>query len=138
MSAPWIKLGVLQKTLSRRKLLSRNWLKAKRKFAKEHEHVADFRRDLFFKLGILLTQDYDALISEDLDVEGLVQRGETGTRRRRLYDSTFSELRRCLEWLFLRRGRAVLAFPANNTSHECFQYGKINQNLTMEDRAFRC
>jgi len=94
------RIRVLQRSLSRKRFLSKNWLKTKIRLAKQHEHVRDFRRDLFFKLGFLLAQEYDLLVLEDLDTEGLIQKGVTRTRRMRLYDSSFSELRRCLEWVF--------------------------------------
>jgi putative transposase len=78
------------------------------------------------------------LVLEDLDVQGLIQKGETGKRRMRLYDSSFSELRRILEWEFVKRGKLVLPLPAYSTSRECFQCGEINRNLTLEDRVFHC
>jgi len=70
------RIRVLQRTLSRKRFLSKNWLKTKTKLAKEHEHLKDFRRDLFFKLGALLSQEYDVLVLEDLDVQGLIQKSE--------------------------------------------------------------
>ena len=96
MSAPLERIRMLRRALSRRRFLSKNWLKAKRRPAKQHERVKDFRRDLFFKLGAQLSQEYDLLVLEDLDVRGLVQKGVTKKRRMRLYDSSFSELRRIL------------------------------------------
>jgi putative transposase len=48
------RIRLLQRRLSRKRFLSNNWLKARMKLAKEHEHLKDFRRDLFFKLGALL------------------------------------------------------------------------------------
>jgi len=83
------RIRTIQRTLSRKRFLSKNWLKAKIRLAKQHEHVKDFRRDLFFKLGALLSQEYDVLVLEDLDTEGLIQKGVTRTRRMRLYDSSF-------------------------------------------------
>jgi len=127
------RIRVLQRSLSRKRFLSKNWLKAKRRLAKEHECVKDFRRDLFFKLGALLTQEYDVLVLEDLNVRGLVQKGETGKRRLRLYDSSFSELRAVLEWEFRKRGKLVLPVPAYDTSRKCFKCGRINQNLTLKE-----
>jgi len=132
------RVRVLQRTLSRKRFLSNNWLKAERRLAKEHEHVGDFRRELFFKLGVLLAQEYDVLVLEDLNVEGLVQKGETKKRRMRLYDSSFSELKRILEWQFLKRGKLALTVPSYNTSRECFKCGEINENLTVKDRVFHC
>jgi putative transposase len=94
---------------------------------------------LFFKLGALLAEEYDVLVLEDLNVQGLIQRGETKKRRRlRLYDSSFSELRAVLEWGFRKRGKLVLPLTAYSTSRECFRCGGINQSLTLEDRVFLC
>jgi len=132
------RIRLLQRRLSRKKFLSNNWLKAKRRLAKQYEHVKNLRRDLFFKLGVLLAQEYDVLVLEDLNVQGLIQKGVTRTRRMRLYDSSFSELRAVLEWEFRKRGKLVLPVPAYNTSRECFLCGRINQDLTLEDRVFHC
>jgi len=38
----------------------------------------------------------------------------------------------------VKRGNLVLPVPAYNTSRECFLCGGINQDLTLEDRVFRC
>jgi len=132
------RIRLLQRRLSRKKFLSNNWLKAKRKLAKQYEHVKNLRRDLFFKLGVLLSQKYDVLVLEDLNVQGLIQKGVTKTRRMRLYDSSFSELRAVLKWQFRKREKLVLPVPAYNTSRECFLCGEINQDLTLEDRVFLC
>ena len=132
------RIRVLQRTLSRKRFLSKNWLKTKRKLAKEHEHVGDFRRDLFFKLGALLAEEYDVLVLEDLNVQDLIQKGVTKKRRLRLHDSAFSEIRRILEWEFVKRGKTVLAISAYSSSRECFLCGGINQNLSLEDRIFNC
>ena len=134
------RIRLLQRRLSRKKFLSNNWLKAKRRLAKqyEYEHVKDLRRDLFFKLGVLLAQEYDVLVLEDLNVQGLIQSGTKKRGRLRLYDSSFSELRAVLEWEFRKRGKLVLPVPAYNTSRECFLCGGINKGLTLEDRVFHC
>lgn len=118
------RIRLLQKGLSRKKFLSKNWFKAKRRLAKEHEYVKDFRRDLFFKLGALLAREYHLLVLEDLNVLGLIRRGGSGMRRLRLHDCAFSELRRALEWVFRKLGKAVLAVPAYNSSRECSRSGK--------------
>jgi len=132
------KIRMLQRALSRKRFLSKNWLKTKRKLTKEHEHLKDFRRDLFFKLGFLFAEEHECLVLEDLNIGGLIEKGETKKRRLRPYDSSFSELRTTLEWEFVKRGKHVLPIPAYNTFRECFQCGGINQNLTLEDRLFLC
>jgi Transposase and inactivated derivatives len=39
------RIRVLQRSLSRKRFLSKNWLKTKIRLAKQHERVKDFRRD---------------------------------------------------------------------------------------------
>jgi len=127
------RIRTLQRALSRKRFLSKNWFKTKTRLAKEHEHIKDFRCDLFFKLGALLAGEYGLLVLEDLNIQGLIQKGETKKRRLRLHDSSFSELRAVLEWQFRKRGKLVLPVPSYNTSRECFRCGGINQSLTLED-----
>jgi len=115
---------LLQRSLSKKKKLSKNWFKAKRRLAKEHEYVKDFRRDVFFKLSALLAAEYDILVLEDLDVEGLIRKGETGKRRLRLHDSAFSELRRVLEWEFVEQGEPCSLFPPTTLPASASSAGK--------------
>jgi Probable transposase. len=103
LSAPLKESGATENTI-KEKVSFKNWLKTKTRLAKQHERVKDFRRDLFFKLGALLAQEYDLLVLEDLDVQGLIQSGTKKRRRLRLHDSSFSELRAVLEWGFRKRG----------------------------------
>ena len=91
------RIRALQRSLSKKRKLWGNWVKAKRKLAKEYEHVGNFRRDLFFKLGALLEREYDLLVLEDLNVEGLIQKDEAKKRRLLPHDCAFFELRRILE-----------------------------------------
>ncbi|PSN84777.1 hypothetical protein B9Q02_08830 [Candidatus Marsarchaeota G1 archaeon BE_D] len=72
-----------------------------------------------------------------MNVLGLIQ-SETKKRGLRLYNSSFSELRRILEWEFAKQGKTVLLVSAFNSSRECFLCCGINQDLTLEDRVFRC
>ena len=78
------------------------------------------------------------MVLEELNVQDLIQKGENKKRRMRLYDSSFSELRAVLEWEFRKREKLVLPVPAYNSSRECFLCGRINQDLTLEDRVFHC
>ena len=39
------RIRTIQRTLSRKRFLSKNWLKTKRRLAREYERVGDFRRD---------------------------------------------------------------------------------------------
>ena len=69
-----------------------------------------------------------------LNPEGRNQKEEVDEAVRLL----FSELRRILEWEFVKRGKLVLPVPAHNSSSECFLCGGINKGLTLKDRVFHC
>jgi putative transposase len=70
------RIRTLQRALFGKRFLSGNWLKAKTKLSKQHKHVGDFRRGVFFKLGVTLVQGYYVLVLEDLDVWCLIQRAK--------------------------------------------------------------
>ena len=116
--------------------LVKNWFKAKRRLAKEHEHLKDFRRDSLNSGRYL--QGVRPISARGLNVQGLIQKSENKKRRMRLYDSSFSELRAVLEWEFRKREKQVLPVPSYNSSRECFLCGRINKGLTLEDRVFLC
>jgi transposase len=56
------------RTLSRRRLGSSNWHKARRKVARLHARVVDARRDLHHQLSTRLIRENQAVYLEDLDV----------------------------------------------------------------------
>jgi hypothetical protein len=85
------------------------------KLAKEHEHLKNFRRDLFFKLGFLLSKEYDVLILKDFEAQNLIQRGETKRRRLRLHDSSSQILGLC--WSGSPRSVGEHYSPSQRTTH---------------------
>jgi IS605 OrfB family transposase len=60
-----------QRTLSRRRLGSTNWHKARRKVARLHARVVDARRDLHHQLSTRLIRENQVVYLEDLDVAAL-------------------------------------------------------------------
>jgi IS605 OrfB family transposase len=60
-----------QRTLSRRRLGSTNWHKARRKVARLHARVVDARRDLHHQLSTQLIRENQVVYLEDLDVAAL-------------------------------------------------------------------
>ena len=127
----------LQRALSRKVIGSRNWEKTRIRLARAYEHLANFRRDLYYKVGKYLAMNYDVVVMEDIRVNQLV--GKASRRlRMRLHDVGFHELRSIIQWQLTKHGKELrLVYPAL-TSKTCSRCGYINHELTLEDRVFRC
>jgi putative transposase len=66
-------LKKLSKTLSRKRKGSNNWNKARLNLARLHEDITNQRKDFFWKLAHRLTDKYDYLFFEDLNLKGMVK-----------------------------------------------------------------
>jgi putative transposase len=65
------RLGVIQKRVSRRKKGSNRRQKAVKQLGKQHNKVADKRKDFHFKTANYLLSKYDVIAHEELNVKGL-------------------------------------------------------------------
>lgn len=67
------RLRLLQQSLSRKIKGSKNYLKAKVKLAKFHEHIANCRKDFLHKISIQLIKEYDIICTETLQVKNMLK-----------------------------------------------------------------
>jgi putative transposase len=123
-----------QRALSRKVERSKGWYKAKRNVARIHQRVVNQRRDWFFKLAHLLTDKYDLLFFEDLNMKGMV-----ALWGRKVSDLARSEFMNILEWVAKKKGKVVgyvdRYFPSTKLCHVC---GAVNDKLTLADRHWVC
>ena len=91
------------------------------------------RRDWFFKLAHDLTDRYDFLFFEDLNMKGMQR-----LWGRKISDLARSEFMRILEWVAMQKGKIVSYvdrfFPSSKACHVC---GAIKK-LTLADRVWTC
>ena len=124
----------LNKVLSRKKPGSKARKRAKYNLAREHKRIADRRRDWFFKLAHELTDTYDVLIFEGLNLKGMVKMWG-----RKVSDLAFAEFLAILQYVAKCKGCIVhfvdRFFPSSKTCHHCKH---VNQNLELSDRYWRC
>jgi putative transposase len=124
----------LNKALSKKKDGSNNRRMAKRALAREHKRIADKRRDWFFKLAHELTDKYDCLFFEDLNLKGMVR-----LWGRKVSDLAFGEFLTILKYVASLKGCVVhfigRFFPSSKTCSGC---GHINHKLQLSDRRWRC
>lgn len=67
------RLRLLQKSLSHKIKGSKNYLKARTKLAKFHEHIANCRKDYLHKISIFLVKNYDVICTETLQIKNMLK-----------------------------------------------------------------
>jgi putative transposase len=130
------KLKTASKALSRKKQGSKNRLKAKRMLSRLHKKIVDVRIDAIHKFTTDLSQKFDVICLEDLNVKGMTRNKHLS---RRLSDSSFGEIRRQLEYKTKETGGRVLFVPRFYPSSKlCSQCLEKNESLTLADRQWTC
>jgi putative transposase len=128
------RIAKLNRALSRKKRGSGNRKRAKRNLAREHKRIADKRRDWFFKLAHQLTDQYDVLTFEDLNLKGMVKMWG-----RKVSDLAFAEFLNILQYVASLKGCVIhfvdRFYPSSKTCHHC---GHIKADLELKDRYWRC
>lgn len=127
-------LAKAQRILSRKAKGSKAWNRARLNVARIHKRITDKRRDWFFKLAHQLTDEYDYLFFETLNLKGMQR-----IWGRKVSDLAFSDFLLILRWVAKLKGKVVHFidrwFPSTKTCSCC---GYINRNLTLNDRWWRC
>ena len=128
------KLKAANRSLSRKKIGSNNWYRAKDHLNRVYEQISYKRRDWFWKLAHQLTDEYDVLIFEDLNLDGMKR-----LWGRKVSDLSFSTFLEILQTVADNKGKLVhfidRFFPSSKTCSCC---GYINQELNLKDREWDC
>jgi putative transposase len=132
------RLRRLSRSLSRKKKHSGNWKKAKKQLARLHARIANIRNDATHKLTSGLTQRFELLGIEDLNVRGMMANRKLA---RSVADTSFFEFRRQLEYKAARRGGFVAVadrfFPSSKlcSTPGC---GCIAEAMPLNKRTWTC
>ena len=130
------KLTKLQRNLARKQKDSKNREKARIKFAKFENHIANIRRDYREKETLRLVRENDVIGVEDLNIQAM----EKYSRNAKNYVDTSwytfvtrleqkAELHNCL---VIKSDRF---YPSSKTCNHC---GYINKDLKLSDRVWVC
>ena len=127
-------LKLAQQNLSRKVKFSNGWEKARLVVSRIHERVVNKRRDWFFKLAHDLTDRYDFLFFEDLNMKGM-----QALWGRKVSDLARSEFMNILSYVASTKNKVVhLIGRFEPSSKTCFDCGEINHDLKLTDRSWSC
>lgn len=124
----------LNRRFSRCKKGSSNWHSLKRQLAKLDEKIANRRRDWFFKLAHDLTDRFDYLFFETLNLKGMQR-----LWGRKVSDLAFGSFVEILKWVAAKKGKTVAFvdrfYPSSKTCSCC---GYVKPKLELSERRWRC
>ena len=120
--------------LSRKRKGSNNRERARLNLARKHRKIANQRADFHWKLAHDLTDRYDWIALESLNLKGM-----KALWGRKVSDLGFFDFMQKLKYIASRKSREVRFidkwYPSSKTCHVC---GAINQELNLRDRTWQC
>lgn len=125
-----------QQHLGRKIKGSNNRNKQRLKVARIYEKVTNTRMDLLHKISKQITNAYDIIAVEDLNIKGLLRNRKLGRHIADASWGTFvSLLQYKAKWNDKRLVMVNRFYPSSKTCHEC---GHIHQNLKLSERQWIC
>lgn len=129
------RLRVAQRRVARRTKGGKNRRKAVRMLQRQHERVANRRKDFLNKLAHTLIMRYDRIALEDLRITGMVRNRHLA---KSILDAGWGYLVQHLTSKAAEAGRVVLLVDPRHTSKTCSQCGRVFAEQTLADRWFAC
>jgi len=132
------KLAKLQQKIAKQKKGSNRRAKTKLKIQRLFYYVSCQRQTLLHSVSDYLTSQYRTVCMEDLDVKGMLEKGNKNLSRM-IADVGMYEFRRQVEYKsFLRGGDVKFIDRYFPSSKMCSCCGNIKEDLKLSDRAYKC
>lgn len=126
------KLKFQQRSLSRKKLGSKNWYKQKLVVARLHEKIANMRLDFLHKLSTKLINENQIICIEDLQVSDMLQ---TKQQSKNISEVSWAMFRSQLEYKASWYGRTISvvdkSFPSSQLCSVCGYQNKEVKKLSL-------
>lgn len=126
----------LQRKLSRTEQGSHGREKARLKVARQHEKIANQRKDFLHKLSRKLVEENQLIVIEDLHIKGMVKNHHLA---KSISDASWSEFARQLgykgHWYGCHIGQHDRFVPSSKRHFQC---GYIYEGLTLSERQWWC
>lgn len=139
------RMAMLQRRMSRKMTVkdgeghdrwSANREKARLRYARLCERVANRRKDFIIKTALYFARKYDAVVIEDLDMQAMARSLDLG---KSVMDLGWGKFRHWLEWECSKHGTVLVKadrwFPSSKTCSHC---GAVNHDLLLSDRKWVC
>jgi len=119
---------------SKKRKGSANRERARLNLVRKHEDVVNRRSDWFWKLAHELTDKFDMLCFETLNLKGMQR-----LWGRKISDLAFGEFLQILEWVAKKKNKQVIFvdqwYPSSKTCNHC---GHLLKKLDLNTREWRC
>ncbi len=113
---------------------SANRERARKHLVRKHEDVVNRRSDWFWKLAHKLTDQFDVLCFETLNLKGMKR-----LWGRKVSDLAFGEFLKILQWVATKKNKQVIFidgwYPSSKTCNHCEQ---VLKELDLSVREWRC
>ncbi len=130
------RLKKLQNRASKKQKGSENRKKANLRVALIHEKISNSRNDFLHKLSSKLIAENQTICLEDLSVENMLKNHKLAQS---IQDCSWSRFNQYLEYKAKWNGNNIVRIGRFEPSSKmCSNCGKINNELTLKDREWKC
>jgi putative transposase len=129
------RLRILQRTVSRRTIGGRNRRKAILALQRQHEYIANSRKDFLNKVAHSLILHYDFITLENLPIQRMVHNRHLS---KSILDAGWGYLKQRLIDEAAEAGRQVVLVNPSYTSKTCSSCGEFFPNLSLAERWIEC
>lgn len=130
------KLAKLQKKLSKKKLDSKNYIKAKLKVSKMHSKIANQREDFCHQLSRKLVNENQVIVVENLNIKGMVKNSKLA---KAIQDAGWSKFLTFLKYKLEWEGKYYVEIDCWFASSKiCSHCGEKKLMLALNEREWVC
>jgi len=130
------RLALYQQKLSRKKYKSNNYEKMRLKVQKIHKKIKDQRLDYLHKISHQITENYDIISIEDLNVKSMMKNHKLA---KSIADVSWGELVRQIKYKAEWKGKTVVKigryYPSSQICHKC---GHKDGKKELDIREWTC
>ncbi|MBD6956334.1 MAG: IS200/IS605 family element transposase accessory protein TnpB [Thermoplasmatales archaeon] len=126
----------LQKQLSKKQKGSNNRKKQVLKLQKKYRKLRNMREDFLDKVSTAIAKQYDTIIMEDLNVQGMMQNHHIA---KSIGDVSFYAFKEKLKYKAEKYGKSIVEIGRFGPSSKiCSKCGNIKHDLKLSDRIYHC